>query len=181
MASKSLIAIVGLPASGKTSAIEGIKDIGTIVTMGDIIREEALHQGLEPTSENIGKLAKSLRNDHGEDIIAQRCIDKIQNLTDKIILIDGIRSTAEVERFRERWKLYVIAITTPEEIRFNRILKRGRSDDPTNIDQILERDRRELQFGLREVIDNAEFVIINNQDVSSLQKKIKKLVEELLA
>ena len=180
MTSKTLIAIVGLPASGKSTAIEAVKEIAPIVTMGDIIRAEVLHRSLDPNPENLGTIAKELRKEHGNDIVAKRCIEKINELDDSVVLIDGIRSSAEVELFQEHWSLYVIAITCSNETRFNRIKARGRSDDATDMALIRKRDFRELQFGLGEVIERAEYNIVNEKDIESLKKKVTNLVKGLL-
>jgi len=39
---KVLIGFVGLPGSGKSTVLKAIEDLGIIVTMGDIIRNETL-------------------------------------------------------------------------------------------------------------------------------------------
>ena len=146
--------------------------------MGDVIREEASSLNLDPSSENIGKIARDLRIKFGEDVIAQRCIEKIREIEKNVILIDGIRSMIEVIRFREQWKLFIIAIKSPDETRIKRIKARGRSDDTIDVEQILERDRRETEFGLRDVIDNADFSIENNRETDFLISQVQKLVRE---
>ncbi len=148
--------------------------------MGDVIRAEILHRSLDPSPENIGKIAEELRIEYGNDIVAKRCIEKIRQFNDSTILIDGIRSSTEVDLFREHWPLYVIAITCSNEIRFNRIKIRGRSDDTTDIEQIRKRDMRELNFGLGVVIERANYTIVNDKDVESLKKKVINLVKGLL-
>ena len=180
MKSKTLIAIVGLPASGKSTAIEAIKDFAPVVIMGDIIRAEVLHRSMDPSPENIGTIAVELRKEHGNDIIAKRCIEKIHGLDDSVILIDGIRSPTEADLFRKHFPLYIIAITCSTETRINRIKKRGRSDDATDDEQIRKRDLRELQFGLGEVIERAEYTIENEKDIESLKRKVTNLVKGFL-
>jgi len=180
MTSHILIAIVGLPASGKSTAIESVKYVGPIVTMGDVIREEIMMRKLDPTPENIGKIAQMLREESGDDVIALRVIEKIKLLPNPIILIDGIRSIVEVDRFREYGTLYVIAITCPNAVRFERIQRRGRSDDTTQVSQIRARDQRELSFGLGIVIENADYVIVNDSTLESLQVKVRNLVKGLI-
>ncbi len=182
LSEKILLAFVGLPASGKSTAIEAVRELGTTITMGDVIREEASRQKLNHSLENIGKIARSLRFDYGDDVIAKRCIEKIRHLKESVILIDGIRSMIEVKRFREHWSLYVIAIICSDEIRFQRIKTRGRSDDAINNAKILKRDIREIEFGLRDVIENADYTIHNNKDTNYLVTQVRKLVlEEILA
>ena len=78
--------------------------------MGDVIREEVTKMNLDPSPENIGKIARNLRQKFGKDVIALRCIEKIRQLKETVILIDGIRSMEEVKRFREHWLLSIIAI-----------------------------------------------------------------------
>jgi dephospho-CoA kinase len=180
MNSKILIGIVGLPASGKSTAIEAVKDLGTIIIMGDVIREETKKRSLEPTPINIGKIAKKLREEFGKGIIAQRCLEKIQDLDDKVILIDGIRSEEEVELFRDHYTLYIIAIICSNSERFDRIRSRGRSDDTIDMDQIKERDMRELEFGIGNVIEHANYTIPNTANIESLIKRVRNLVRGLL-
>ena len=88
MVVETLIAIVGLPASGKSTAIDAIKKFGPIVVMGDVIREEAKKRTLDPSPENIGKIAQELRSDFGKDIIARRCMEKIHKLHYPTVFID---------------------------------------------------------------------------------------------
>lgn len=180
MVVETLIAIVGLPASGKSTAIEAIKQFGPIVVMGDIIREEVTKHSLEPSPENNGSIAQELRTEFGKDIIARKCVEKIDALHYPTVFIDGIRSREEIEAFRETWKVYVIAITCPNEIRFARIKQRRRSDDADDIETIRERDLRELKFGLGDVIEHADYTIENNTEIERFQTKVQNLVRGLL-
>ena len=179
MVVETLIAIVGLPASGKSTAIEAIRKFGPIVVMGDVIREEVMKRSMVPNPENNGLIAKELRTEFGKDIIARKCVEKINDIHYPTVFIDGIRSREEVEVFRENWKVYVIAITCPNEVRFARIKRRGRSDDPKDIQTIQERDLRELKFGLGDVIEHADYTIENNAEIERFQIKVQNLVRGL--
>ena len=178
--SKTLIAIVGLPASGKSTAIESVTEFGPIVIMGDVVRDETEARTMAPTPKNIGRVAQSLRKEFGLGIIAQRCVEKINSINGSVIFIDGIRSEEEVILFRKNNSLYVIAITCPNPVRFNRIKSRGRSDDTIDMDLIRQRDQRELQWGLSNVIEHADYTIGNDSDKASLQKKIQNLIQGLI-
>jgi dephospho-CoA kinase len=175
-----IIGFCGLPGSGKSTAIDAIKDLGKVVTMGDVIRNEAKKRNIEPTGENLGKLAEDLRIKEGPGIIAKKCIELIHTLTEEIIFIDGIRSYAEVSEFRNIWKFPLIAIELSTQERFKRLHERARSDDPKIIEDLKIRDKRELNFGLNEVIEKAEYKIINDSTIEVLQKKTKKMVLEIL-
>jgi len=55
-----VIGFCGLPGAGKSTAIEAINDLGFIISMGDVIRNEAKIRNIEPNDENLGKIAKTL-------------------------------------------------------------------------------------------------------------------------
>jgi len=55
-----VIGFCGLPGSGKSTALIAVEDLGIIITMGDVIRKEAINKNIEPNNENLGKIAKEL-------------------------------------------------------------------------------------------------------------------------
>jgi dephospho-CoA kinase len=177
---RKVLGFCGLPGSGKSTAIESIQKFGNVVIMGDIVREEVKKRNLPLTDENLGTIAKEWRQKYGKGIIAKKCVELIENKTADIIFIDGLRSMAEVRIFRKKWKFPVIAIIISQEKRFNIIKSRARKDDPQSIEELTSRDRREIQFGLKEVIENADFTIMNDSTKKSLKKKTKKLVVKVL-
>jgi len=177
---KKIIAFCGLPGSGKTSAIESIKDLGYIITMGDVVRNEAKIRNLKYTGENLGKVAKGLREKGGKDIIAIKCVELINSKNKDIIFVDGIRSVAEINIFRKFWKFPIVAITVSEKIRFKRLFERNRGDDPKTISDLKLRDEREIEFGLKEVLSIADYTIINDSSIEELIEKTRKISLEIL-
>ncbi len=180
MKNKIVIGFVGLAGAGKSSALEGIKSIGTIITMGDVIRKEAELRNLPLTSENLGMIAKDLRKEYGNDVIAKKCVELIKEHPSDTIFIDGLRSMNEVNIFREFLKFPIISIIIDEEIRIKRLLESGREDDSIKIDDIKERDEREAEFGLKEVIENSDYKINNNSTITDLQEKTRKIIEKII-
>lgn len=175
-----VIAICGLPGSGKTTAIEAIEDLGVVATMGDVVRNEVKKRNLEPSGVNIGKIAKELREEGGPAIIAKKCVDLIKSKNKEVIFIDGVRSLSEINIFRKFWKFPIIAIVIDEKIRFNRLFERNRSDDPKSLEELNERDKREIDFGLDIVLENADYVIHNNSTIKDLKNKTRKVVIDII-
>ncbi|TFG29370.1 MAG: flagellar hook-basal body complex protein FliE [Promethearchaeota archaeon] len=175
-----IIGFCGLPGSGKSTAMESIKDLGLVITMGDVIRNEAKKMGIESTANNLGKIAKELREKEGPGAVARKCIELIQTLEDETIFIDGVRSCKEISEFRKVWKFPLIAIELNTQERFTRLYERARSDDPKVFEDLKQRDEREFSFGLKEVIEKADYKIINESTIQDLKKKTKKLVKEIL-
>lgn len=175
-----ILAIVGLPGSGKTTAIEAINDLGCVVTMGDVVRNEAKRRDIEPSGSNLGKIAQQLRKNEGPGIIAKKCVELIKKKKDNIIIIDGIRSLAEVNVFRKFWKFPIIAVIVDEKKRLRRLFKRSRSDDPKNLEELKARDNRELNFGLDEVLQEADYKIYNNSTIDDLKKEARDVVLKVI-
>jgi dephospho-CoA kinase len=175
-----VIAICGLPGSGKTTAIEAVTDLGKVVTMGDVVRNEVKRRNLEPSGSNIGIIAKKLRRKWGDAIIAEKCTELIKTLNEKVIIVDGVRSIPEVEIFRKFWEFPIIAIIVDDKLRFKRLFERHRSDDPLTLKELKERDKREFGFGLEELLKNADYFIENNSTVEDLKKKTRKMVLDLI-
>ena len=93
--------VSGMPGAGKATVKEIVQEMGyPVVVMGDVIRTEVEQRKLEPTPENLGWVMLKLREEEGEAVVAKRCIPKINELKEKIIIIDGIRSTHEVKEFK---------------------------------------------------------------------------------
>lgn len=179
-----IIAFIGFPLSGKSTATKVAKELDIpVVVMGDVVRSEAAKRGLKLTDENLGKVANELRQKEGMDAIAKRCIPVIrQTAKDKgVVIVDGIRGIAEVERFKKEFgeDFILIYIDAPLELRYKRALERQRSDDIKSIEELKERDERELSWGMGEAIKIANFAIENTDDIKSFKEKIKDLLSQL--
>jgi dephospho-CoA kinase len=179
---KTIIGIVGMPGSGKRIVSDVAVDLGlNVVVMGDVIRDEVVQLGLEPTSENIGKIMLEMRSKYGSSIVAKRCVPKILGSTSRFVLVDGIRSYDEVEEFKRKFKnIILIAIYSSPKTRFKRIFERNRSDDPDNWKIFYERDAREIEVGIGKAIALADFMIINEQSMIKFKSDVKKLLKRCM-
>ena len=109
MSEKLVIAVAGMPGSGKSVVMNiGLQSGYEAIIMGDEVREEAKRKNLQPTPENIGKIMLELRRNEGEAVIAKRCILKIEKTKSQKVMVDGIRSLNEVEEFKEHFKTFTL-------------------------------------------------------------------------
>ena len=175
-----VIGFCGLPGSGKSTVLKAIEDLGPIITMGDVIRNEAKHRNIALSDENLGKIALELRKNYGPEIIAEKCVNIIKMLERKVCFIDGLRSMKEVKVFKKYWKFPLIAIVVDENIRYERLSNRKRHDDPNSLSEIRDRDQREITFGLNEVIENANYNINNNLLKADVQQETRALVLKII-
>jgi dephospho-CoA kinase len=177
----TVIGVVGLPGSGKSEAANVASEIGVpVVTMGDVIREECRARGLDPATEH-GTVAKALRDENGPGAIAERSLPLIRKQDGDTVLVDGIRSDVEVERFREAFgeSFVLVEIDAPFETRAKRLDLRGRDADAEDGGESLaDRDERERGFGMDEAIAVADVTIENTDSLSAFQSRIRTLLED---
>ncbi|RLI71215.1 hypothetical protein DRO97_10075, partial [Archaeoglobales archaeon] len=179
-----IIAFIGFPLSGKSTATKVAKELEIpVIVMGDVVRDEVKKRGLGLSDEILGKIASELRQKEGMDTIAKRCIPLIKQAAREkgIVVVDGIRGIAEVEKFKKEFgdDFILIYIDAPLEIRHKRALERGRSDDIKTIEELKARDERELSWGMGEAIKIANFTIENTDDLKSFKEKIRDLLNQL--
>ncbi|MCJ7445347.1 MAG: AAA family ATPase [Methanotrichaceae archaeon] len=190
-----------MPGSGKSVASDVARQMGlSVIVMGDIIREEAERLKLEPSDENLGSVGNLLRAKDGDTAIAARTLEKARHLGKEKVIIDGLRSKAEVEFFRSKSDDFkLVEIWAPSETRTKRIQIRGRTDD-SNVDgaaivsvvksndksnmafQVLGmREVRELGWGMEEAIQEADFRINNEGEIEVFRKSVRNMLEDLIS
>jgi dephospho-CoA kinase len=178
-----IISFTGMPASGKSEAVQLAKDKGIpVIRMGDMVWDETKKQGRALDDKNVGEIANTMRQKHGMDIWAKRTVEKINSMKkSSLIVIDGVRNREEIEYFKKELGMdfLVIAIDAADELRRKRTLTRGRTDDSHNPRDLEERDKRELRWGLQTVITNADVMIPNNGSLKDFQKQVLTVLDAL--
>ena len=180
-----LIGFIGLPGSGKSTALEVLENKAPIVVMGGIVREEAKKRKLPITGKNLGNIAKNLREELGPNAIAIKTAEKIRRIASETpqnnspILIDGLRSVAEYDYFSKFWEIKLVYVECPQKLRYQRMLDRKREDDSPEIAQLKTRDAREIKFGLLELKDHADAIIHNESSLETLKTRILEVFIEL--
>jgi len=179
---KVIIGITGMPGAGKGVFRRTIQRLGyPFVIMGDEVREEVKRRELKPTPENLAETMLNLRKIEGSAAIAKRCILKLKNQPRQVVFIDGIRSLNEVEEFKKHFPMFIlITIHASPKTRYQRLVRRRRSDDPTDWDTFMERDLRELGIGMGDVISVADYMIVNEGTIRQLKQKTLQFIKKVL-
>ncbi|MGZ0747527.1 MULTISPECIES: AAA family ATPase [unclassified Haloparvum] len=177
-----VIGTVGLPGSGKGEAAAVAEAEGIpVVVMGDVIREECRERGLDP-AEHHGEIAGTLREEEGDDVIAARTIPRIREAAADAdadaVLVDGLRSTVEAERFRDAFgdDFKLVAIEAPFEVRAERLSERGRDESDMDLEALRERDSRELELGLGDTMAEADLEIDNTGTLEAFRDKVRDVL-----
>ncbi len=172
-----------MPFSGKSEAVKIAKEQNIpVIRMGDMVWGEVRNRNLEINDKNVGFVANEMRKKHGKDIWAKKTIEKIQSIKNSdIIVIDGVRNEEEVETFKRKLDkdFLLIAIDVSDDKRYKRAMMRNRKDDSKDIEKIKERDRREIVWGLPNVIATADIIIKNEESLKDFRNEIKKIFEKI--
>lgn len=172
----NIIVLTGMPGAGKEEFVSVAHRHGyQIIRMGDVVREEALRQGVAMDDGGLGGFASSERQRHGAGIWAHRCLERIGTMD---TVIDGSRSLAELEVFRRSLgpRARLVAVHTSPEERFRRLQRRARADAPRDRQEFDRRDHRELEWGLGGLIAMADSMLVNQGTLEHFQELSKKEV-----
>ncbi|EMA67390.1 AAA family ATPase [Halorubrum distributum] len=179
----NVIGTVGLPGSGKGEAANVAEAAGIpVVVMGDVVRAECRRRGLDPAQHH-GQMAGTLREEEGDDAIAARTLPRIREAAaesdrDDTVLVDGLRSTVELERFREAFgdDFTLVAIRAPFELRAERLGERGRDDSDSDMAALRERDEREVELGLGDTLERADVEIDNTDSLAAFRERVREVL-----
>lgn len=165
----TIIGLVGKQGSGKSTVSDVlVKKSFDVVSMGDVVRGEAERRGLG--GDALGQISTELREEHGPTAVAELLLER-QDLSGDVV-IDGLRSDAEVELFREELEgFFLVAVTASQETRYERITGRGRSDDPESYEAFVEKEEREDSWGLDAAISMADLEVENEAGLEELGQK----------
>jgi dephospho-CoA kinase len=175
-----VVGVVGLPGSGKSEAATAARDCGVpVVAMGDAIRAACRERGLDPDVHH-GDVARALREEDGPAAVAERTLGPIRDALDDAdtVLVDGIRSDAEVDRFAEAFgdAFRLVEIDAPDAVRADRIESRGRDD--TDAESLRERDERERGFGMDAAMARADLTIRNAGTLDAFHDRVRTLLTD---
>jgi len=171
-----IVVLSGLPLSGKTTnaKVIGPKYGMPLYETGTEVLEEVTSRGFEFTPENIKKITDECKK-ISDSFFTERLMKKIDKLPSEVpgVFISGIRAVSEVEILRKHYgddNVFVIAFHTSMKTRFKRLDNPDRIEETKgakakedellrNFDNFLARNKKELGYGVGDVIALAEYVM----------------------
>jgi dephospho-CoA kinase len=175
-----IIGICGQPASGKDTAADYFVSKGyRHFSLGDTLREEMRIQGKPIDRAHMSVFAAEAKRTRGMAYLAGLAAGKVSGNT----VISGIRGTAEVDFFRQRFgsDFMLLAIDAPLHVRYERARKRNRTGDDISFEEFrkIEEHERSSASGAQEVdkVNALADRTINNSDsIKGLFTKLEPLL-----
>ena len=179
-----IIAFVGMPGSGKSTAVDYLTEKGyPKVYFGGVIYDAMRKAGIEITPESQTKFREEIREREGNDFVVNRIIKQINGLIDAgqhHIVADGLYSWTEYKILKRAFpgELSVIAVLAPRRLRHHRLA--NRSDRPFTAEEAKTRDWAEIEHLEKGgPIAMADHFIINEGDVASYDAVIDTILKEV--
>lgn len=179
-----IVAFVGLPGVGKSSAVDYLTAKGyPKVYFGGVVLQAVTDAGLDDTPENERYMREKLRADEGKDVIVNRIVKQINDLIDAgqhRIIADGLYSWTEYKILKREFpgELTVVAIVAPKHLRHHRLA--SRPVRPLTPAQANERDWSEIEnLEKGGPIAIADHTIINNKDMDHLHRQLDDELEHI--
>lgn len=178
-----IIGITGKNGSGKTEVANYLKLKGfEYISLSDILREEAKKRNIRENRENLRNLGNELRKKFGPGILAELALKKIK--PDKNYCVDSIRNPNEISELRKIKNFLLIGVKAKIELRYKRVLDRGRIGDNISFEKFKELEEKENskeeeKQQLDKCLKIADKIIENNGTIEELHRKIDKILSSL--
>jgi dephospho-CoA kinase len=184
-----IIGLTGRIASGKGVIADFLKEKGlNYTTVSSVVRKEAFELGLEITRTNLQNLGNSRREEFGAGYWMKKIIETIS--PNENYVIDGIRNPGEIDELKklasDNRKFYLIAIDSPFQERFRRMLNRAKLSDPKNLEEFIKIDERDfvesnpLGQQVGKCMKQADYLINNSNSLEEFRKNIEEVYLDII-
>ncbi len=176
-----IIGLTGKNGSGKGEVAKYLKERGfQYYSLSDVLREEAVKEGIEVTRENLIQLGNKLRAQMGPGALAERIFSRLD--PEKNYVIDSMRHPSEVEVLRRRVDFMLACVSAPQRLRFERIKLRKREHDAPTFEDFQAVETREAASTnstdqqLDHAIARADVILENGGPLKMLHDRIREVL-----
>jgi adenylate kinase len=179
---KTIIAIVGLPGSGKTEAAHFFEEKKLpIINFGKVINDHVEQKRLPHTEEVHREVREGLRREHGIWALAKLNEEAIEQALKKniIVVIDGMRSWEEYTYLKERFpdvRIVIVALYADKALRYKRISIRSHRaklyGEQRDIDEL-------LGTNMGPTVAFSDFLIKNNFSREDFRDKLEMVYRSI--
>ncbi len=185
MKDAKIIAIVGMPGSGKGTVSSELEKQGyPVIHFGNMVYEEVERRGLD-----IIKAETIVRHDmrrlEGPAVLAKRVSSKVDELLatdEKVIVLDGLYTWTEYKYLAAKYgeQLIVVAVVAPKRTRWKRASERKDNRRKYTIENVIAREIDEIEnMEKGGPIAYADWYINNSGSMKEFLVKIKTTCKKL--
>lgn len=179
-----IIAFVGLPGAGKSSAVDYLRDKQLpSVYFGGVILEAMKEANIAITAENETAFREDIREREGKDFVAKRIISQLHGLINAgqhRIIADGLYTWTEYKLLKREFpgQLTLVAIVAPRHVRHHRLA--NRPVRPLTEQEATQRDWDEIEHLEKGgPIAIADYYITNDGDLEALHERIDGVLAKI--
>lgn len=186
---KFMIGIVGPLASGKGSVGEFLRSQYGFVsfTLSHLVHEELEKRGIkEFMRKDLQDVGNELRAKFGDQVLAERAIEKLHKDGVPLIIIEGIRNPGEVKYLKKQSHFYLISVNADPKVRYSRLTFRNKPWDPKNWKDFMKISRRDLGKNegrsgqqVSRCMEMADFKITNNKDLAYVYWEMDRVIFQI--
>lgn len=182
-----IIGITGTIGAGKGTIVDYLIDKFSFqhYSVRQYLVEEAQKRGLPLNRDVYVVLANELREQNSPSFITDQLHARaVEN--GKNAVIESIRTPGEIDSLRKKGDFYLLAVDAEPHLRYERIVVRNSETDQIGFETFLSNEKREMSAtdpnkqNLSACIDQADFVLRNDQDIPFLHEQLNKIVHQLL-
>lgn len=176
-----VLAISGDIASGKNEMSDYIKRKykGYSYRSSGFLRDILKRMNMSETRENMQKLSTVIRNNFGEDIISHIAASDLEKVKNKLIAINGVRRSSDLDCLRKYFRVELIYIKSKFENRFERINKRSENKDDMmkTLAKFKKDHKREAEGQIKDLQEKADHIIENDGTLEDFYKSIDNIIK----
>lgn len=178
-----IIGLTGPICAGKDEVAKILVSLGfERFSLSDEIRAEMRAKGIILTRDSIQEYGDRVRRREGAGAWTRRIVSQL--VPGKHYVIDSIRNPGEVEELRQLEGFFLVKVDAPTKMRFARMVKRDREQDPKSFADFQRIELKDLGVGQEaygqqnaQCFALADYVITNEGTIEKLRENVIALIQ----
>lgn len=180
-----IIGLTGPICAGKDEVAKVLVSLGfERFSLSDEIRAEMRAQGIPLHRDSIQQYGDRTRRREGAGVWARRIVSRM--VSGKNYVIDSIRNPGEIEELRQLEDFFLIRVHAATKMRFARMVKRARTEDPRNFADFQQLELKDLGIGQEaygqqnaQCFALADYTIVNEGTLEKLRENLTSLIHRI--